>query len=196
MVNEPTTACARRRGWLSLRRSRPPLGGLLLVGAAVACGPWASPGQTGGEAVAPLEARCVRVDDGDSLRVIVGEREARVRLHGIDCPEKGQPFGDEARDFTRARALDRDVTLEVVDADRYGRLLAKVHAGDVDLNLELVAAGLAWHSTLHSSDPALAAAQQAAQREGRGLWADRDPIPPWTFRRQQREARETPPPTS
>lgn len=154
------------------------------------CGPSGAAGPAPERAPGTVEARCVRVDDGDSLNVILGEREAKVRLAGIDCPEKGQPFADAARDFTRARVLDRTVTLEVVDTDRYGRLVARVRVAGGDLNRELVAAGLAWHSTLHSSDPALAAAQQLARSEGRGLWSEPDPVPPWQHRKEQREARD------
>lgn len=107
-----------------------------------------------------------------------------VRLQGVDCPEKGQPFGDEARKFTREFLKGRTLTVEGLDRDDYGRTLARVSAGGKDLALALVEAGLAWHFKRYNSDHGLSAAERQAQRAGRGLWADPRPVPPWKWRKE------------
>ncbi len=134
---------------------------------------------------ATFEATCVGVDDGDSLRVILGTTERRVRLHGIDSPEKGQPFADEAKRRTSDLVLGRRITLRVEDTDRYGRLVARVWVGDVDVNRELVASGLAWHYRRYSDDPALAEAERRAREGRRGLWSLEQPEAPWDYRRRR-----------
>jgi endonuclease YncB( thermonuclease family) len=124
------------------------------------------------------------VVDGDTLHAAVrGMGDMRVRLEGIDCPEPGQPFSQVARSFTRAFAFDRDVTLTVIDVDRFGRLVARLTSGGRDLSLALVKAGLAWHYTDYSSDRLLAAAEQDARANRRGMWVDGSPTPPWVKRR-------------
>jgi endonuclease YncB( thermonuclease family) len=123
-----------------------------------------------------------KVMDGDSFYVKADGRKVEVRLQGVDCPEKGQPFGDEARQFTREFLKGRALAVEGLGRDDYGRTLARVSAGGRDLALELVRAGLAWHYTRYSSDRELAAAEREAQRAERGLWAEARPIPPWKWR--------------
>ena len=92
-----------------------------------------------------LRARVVAISDGDTIRVLHSGREVRVRLNGIDCPEKGQSFGTRAKEFTGDLVFDRTVTIRVRDIDRYGRTVADVVLADGRmLNHELVRAGLAW----------------------------------------------------
>jgi len=87
----------------------------------------------------------VSVQDGDTLTVLHGGREVRIRLRGIDCPEKGQAFGLNARGLTAELALGTSVRVMEEDVDRYGRVVATVMLADGrDLNREIVAAGLAW----------------------------------------------------
>jgi hypothetical protein len=128
--------------------------------------------------------RVTRVVDGDTVHATVtGLGSVRVRLYGIDCPEKGQAFSQAARNFTRQFAFDQVLALRVVDIDRYGRLVGRLIKNDQDLSLELVKAGLAWHYTQYSSDKLLAAAEGDARASRRGLWADVNATPPWVARR-------------
>lgn len=129
-------------------------------------------------AAATETARVRRVVDGDTLKLESGDD---VRLLGIDCPEKGEPFHEEASLFlSRLVADGRDVTLEF-DAerrDRYGRLLAFVfveRAASESANEALVRAGLAWCYEVAPNRrhrDRLRAAQDEARRERRGVWAD------------------------
>lgn len=131
----------------------------------------------GGAALAALgssfSGRVVSVADGDTLDVVTKDnRRVRIRLEGIDTPERGEPFSNVARNFTRGLAFDKTVQVKVHDVDRYSRLVARVTSEGKDLSLELVTAGLARHYTVFSFDPKLEAAQKEAQRARQGMWKD------------------------
>ncbi|MDM7917368.1 MAG: thermonuclease family protein, partial [Candidatus Eisenbacteria bacterium] len=120
----------------------------------------------------PFEARVIAVHDGDTISVLQDARSLRLRLHGIDCPELGQPFGRAAKKETSALLFKRTVRVVPVGLDGYGRLVADVYLGSLLVNLELVRRGFAWHYTRYSRDAALAQAEREARSARRGLWAD------------------------
>ncbi len=130
----------------------------------------------------------VEVRDGDTIEVDVGTGTVAVRLHGIDCPESAQPYGQQAARYTTRRTLGRRVTLEVTDRDRYGRLVGIVRLPDGgSLNEALVAAGLAWwYRTYAPDDATLRRAEQQARDAQRGLWSRAGAVPPWEWRRGHR----------
>src|SRR5579885_2270869 len=100
--------------------------------------------------------RVVAVAKGDSLTVLRDGQETPVRLNGVDCPELDQPFGREAREFTSAQALGKDVTVKTVKRDFSGRRLVEVKLPDgQNLNYALLRAGLAWWYRKQSADPIL-----------------------------------------
>ena len=115
---------------------------------------------------------CVGVIDGDTISVLRQGLEVRIRLEGIDCPERNQAFYQSAKKFTSAAILGRDVTVRVATTDRYGRLVARVAASGLDLSAELVRQGLAKHYKKYSDDPVLAALDRDAQGARIGLWSD------------------------
>ena len=126
-----------------------------------------------------FSARVERVIDGDSLELASGEQ---VRLFGIDSPESDQPYADGARAELARLVQGKTVRLEVRDHDRYGRTVARVFAGDVDVNLALVREGAAWVYRNYTKDRALITAEENARSARRGLWSEPDPIPPWEWR--------------
>jgi len=135
---------------------------------------------------APAGVEVVAVHDGDTVTVLDGREQVRVRLACIDAPEQGQAFGSRARQALAARVMRRHVALAVIDRDDYGRTVARVLLDGEDVNLAMVRAGLAWHYRYHCPDDrALAAAEAEARAERRGLWADARPLPPWDWRRQK-----------
>src|SRR3546814_2642608 len=94
-----------------------------------------------------LTGTVVRVADGDTFTLLVtGNKQVRVRLYGIDCPERGQPHSRVATDHLKALLSKGNVWVEEMDTDRYGRTVGMVYAGGVNVNESLLAAGLAWHS--------------------------------------------------
>lgn len=132
-----------------------------------------------------LQGTVVDVPDGDSLVVRTDSGHYRVRLEGIDCPELGQAFGPEAKQFTRAAAKGKSVTVKFNGTDQYDRIVAIVHLPDGRvLNAELVGNGLAWWYRHHSQDRELESLEAQARAEQRGLWSREDPQPPWRWRRE------------
>jgi endonuclease YncB( thermonuclease family) len=134
-----------------------------------------------------ITGRVVSIQDGDTITVLEGKTQYRVRLNGIDCPEKGQAFGNAAKQFTSDMVFGRVVKVKYKDKDRYGRYLGTVTLGKRNLNQELVKAGLAWHYKAYSKDPVLAGLEVKARMDRAGLWADKHPEAPWEYRRQKRE---------
>lgn len=130
--------------------------------------------------------RVAWVYDGDSIRVISRSGSIVVRVFGIDCPERGQPYSRKALKFTMHLARNLTVTVLVKDQDRYGRVVGRVILPDGrDLGRELVRAGLAWrHRRFAPDDKTLKALEAEARSAGRGLWRDPKPVPPWVFKAQ------------
>lgn len=136
-----------------------------------------------------FSGRVVGVADGDTIDVLRDSRPVRVRLHGIDCPERGQAFGRQAGQYTSRLVFARTVTVHVRGMDRYGRFVADVLLPDgTSLNRELISAGLAWHYVRYSTDKTLASLESEARTSRRGLWADARPVPPWDLRRERSAA--------
>jgi len=134
-----------------------------------------------------FSGRVVAVTDGDTIKVMHQGRAERVRLQGIDCPEKQQAFGKRAKQFTADMVMGKEVTVIAEKADRYGRTLGYVILPDGrNLNRELVQAGLAWWYRHYSSDSSLGELEAEARAAKRGLWQDLQPVPPWEFRRTGR----------
>ena len=124
------------------------------------------------------------VQDGDTLGVDTGTGGVRViRLHGIDCPEGGQAYTEQARDFVATRCLGKEVSIHVRSVDRAGRPVATVALADgSDLALALVENGLAWCYPAHGPAPeGFQAAEVIARHERLGLWQDLQPQAPWTW---------------
>lgn len=134
-------------------------------------------------AVAQTRGKVVSVKDGDTIEILAEGRPVRVRLTGIDCPEKAQPYGQTAKQFASDLCFEDTVTVLGSERDRYGRLLGTVMLADGrNLNTELVRAGLAWHYVKYSQDAQLAALETEARAAKRGLWADPQPVAPWDWR--------------
>jgi micrococcal nuclease len=131
-------------------------------------------------------ARVVQVSDGDSITVVEQGREQRIRLWGIDAPERGQPWSRVSRDSLARRALHREASIEDRGPDGWGRMLARVRVDGVDLGEAQVADGMAWVFRRYTADPALVALEDNARRERRGLWKQAAPEAPWIWRERQR----------
>ncbi|MBW2732040.1 MAG: thermonuclease family protein [Deltaproteobacteria bacterium] len=145
----------------------------------------------------PFMAKVLAVTDGDTLRL---EREGptlKVRLHGVDAPERAQAYGQAARRFVSARVLGKRVRVTPKKKrDRYGRLVATIAVGGEDLGELLLNAGLAWHYARYAKSDKLARLQREARAAKRGLWATASPTAPWDWRRARRGKAKTsrPPP--
>jgi endonuclease YncB( thermonuclease family) len=137
----------------------------------------------------PFTARCVGVHDGESLTALrPGNVQVKVRLRGIDAPERGQPFSDAAKRALSALAFGKRVQVRPTGKDRYGRTLADVFAAEEWVNLRLVEGGHAWRFDRHSQSAPLGAAQGRARKARRGLWSAKGPVAPWAWRKAKSTA--------
>ena len=134
----------------------------------------------------PDAAKWVKVDrvtDGDTI--VLMDR-TRVRLHGIDAPERDQPYGPVATSALKYMVA-RSVYVVKVDTDRYGRMVGQLfHSKEgYDINASLVCAGYAWWYERYAPDSELLEACQEEAKKGlKGLWEDENPSPPWEWRRR------------
>ncbi|EDQ9689813.1 thermonuclease family protein [Salmonella enterica subsp. enterica] len=138
---------------------------------------------------ASLTGRVVRVIDGDTVVVLTkSDRTVRVRLADIDAPEKGQPFGQRARQFLASRVAGRVVAVAGDSRDRHNRILGTLWADGRDINAELVCGGLAWAYRVRdvAQNPAYLQCENAAREEKKGLWQAPSPVPPWEWRKPLR----------
>lgn len=135
-----------------------------------------------------FSGKVIGMADGDTISVMRLGRAEKVRLSGIDTPEKKQPFGHRAKQLTSELAFGKIVTVKISGRDRYGRWIAEVILPDGrSLNRELLRAGLAWWYRSYSRDERLGRLEAEARGSRRGLWRDPRPVPLWEFRKQQRE---------
>jgi len=137
-----------------------------------------------------MTGEVVRVADGDTFTMLVEGQQQRIRLHGIDCPERGQPYNRVATQLTKDLLASGRVKVEQLDTDRYGRVVGVVYINDtINLNERLLEAGLAWHYKSYDSSLEWARIEKLAQAAKRGLWVEKDAIAPWEWRKRQRAER-------
>lgn len=129
-------------------------------------------------------AEVIAVLDGDTLLVSRGGKPVKLRLSGIDAPEKAQPYGTASQKSLAELVMRKQVQVESRAVDDYGRIVAVVSIAGLDVNREQVRRGLAWEYSRFHSDRGLVALQREAQLARRGLWADADSIEPSQWRKQ------------
>lgn len=142
---------------------------------------------------ASLSGEVVGVTDGDTVSLLdVDRTQYKIRLTGIDAPEKRQAFGQRSKQSLATLVFHRHVTVEWMHHDRYGRILGKILLAGRDVNLAQVAAGMAWHYKAYEREQSVgdrllyAHAEDAARGSGVGLWRQADPLAPWDFRHPHR----------
>jgi endonuclease YncB( thermonuclease family) len=140
-----------------------------------------------------LQGRVVRIADGDTVTVLDSSKiQWKIRLMGIDAPEKKQAFGNKSKQHLSDLVYNKHVTVEYSKQDQYGRTVGKIVVDGIDANLEQVKAGLAWHYKKYQKEQSpedqvlYSQAEDQARVAKLGLWLDMDPIAPWDFRKQQK----------
>jgi len=150
-----------------------------------------------------IEGKVVKVADGDTITVLDSSKvQQRVRLAGIDAPEKKQPFGNPSRKKLRDLVAGREVRVEFEKYDRYGRVVGKVWVTPhdcpkcgktLDAGLAQITMGMAWwyRKYAHEQSPEDRGRYELAEKEAKakrvGLWQEKNPIPPWEYRHQSRQ---------
>ena len=140
-----------------------------------------------------LAGRVTAVVDGDSFVITDASRQShRVRLLGIDAPERKQSFSTASKRQLSNMIFGRDIVVISPKVDQYGRIVGSVVLNGHDVALDQVQAGMAWvyvhyQGELTPSDrAAYAAAQRSAKEKRAGIWSEPAPVPPWQFRRSRR----------
>ncbi|REC39991.1 thermonuclease family protein [Chryseobacterium sp. 5_R23647] len=129
-------------------------------------------------------AKVVRIKDGDTVVVLLNDNtEKTLRLAEVDCPESGQPFGKNAKQFTSDQIFGKTIEFVETDTDRYGRSVAKIYYDEEKyLSAEIIKAGMGWWYHQYSRNTELGIFQEAAKNNRKGLWADINAISPYEFR--------------
>ena len=136
-------------------------------------------------AATPYQATVVAVHDGDTITVR-SDITTKIRLFGIDAPELKQPHGQASKQALSGMVFGKTVTVTPANKDRYGRTVAQIKADGVDVNNKMVELGAAWWYTDYAKNDTIKQQLQSdAQGKRIGLWADKNPMPPWDFRKKK-----------
>jgi len=138
-----------------------------------------------------LQGKVVSVADGDTITVLDAEKnQHKIRLQGIDAPEKAQAFGAKSKQALYEMVHGKTVQVSFEKSDKYGRILGKVLLDGQDICHQQIKAGLAWHYKKYQNQQPLvdrddySASETAAKNEKLGLWSDPRPVAPWDFRKR------------
>ena len=134
-----------------------------------------------------LTGKVVSVADGDTITILDSAKaQHKIRLYGIDTPEKAQAFGNVAKKYTSKLVYGKTVDVTTYDTDRYGRTVGVVIADGVNVNQSLIGAGLAWQYRKYckaSFCEDWLGLEKKAHQSKNGLWTDNNPVPPWEYRK-------------
>ena len=135
-------------------------------------------------AAEPITGKVIRIVDGDTLVILVGTEQVKIRLAQIDTPERGQPWSSRAKQALSALAFGK---VEPVTVDRYGRTIGELFVGGVHINRQMVRDGDAWVYRKYVTDNSLLDLENEARAGKRGLWGlpESDRLPPWEWRRRK-----------
>ena len=135
-------------------------------------------------------AKVVSVADGDTITVLHLDRQKEIRLYGIDCPEKGQDFGQQAKAITAALVAGRSVDIEKKDTDRYDRIVGLVKIDGQSLSELIIQNGYAWVYPKYCKEEFCTdwvKSEGVARQQKKGMWSSSVVIPPWEWRTAKRE---------
>ncbi len=131
-----------------------------------------------------FSAKVIAVLDGDTVLIRRSNSLVKIRLAGIDAPEKAQIFGETSKRSLSGMVLGKQVKVNSRAVDQYGRMVAHLSVNGLDVNAEQIRRGMAWEYSNFHSNQALIALQEEARQAPRGLWAQGNPTPPWDWRKQ------------
>ena len=146
------------------------------------------PGGTATDATAlrhqTLNGQIIEVYDGDTATLLDKEHKYKIRFYGMDAPEAAQEYGINSRNALREKILGKNVSVKIVNTDRYSRAVGKVFIGSRYINLEMISEGNAWYySDYAPNEYDLDMAEKSARQAQQGLWQKNSPQPPWEYRR-------------
>lgn len=136
-----------------------------------------------------ITGRVIKVADGDTFTLLDSKNnKLKIRLYGVDCPEKNQPYYEAAKNFTSKSVLNKTVRVEVKNKDFYQRHVGVVWTPNkTNLNLALLRNGLAWHYIEYDKSKLYQNAENAAKTANKNIWSDKKAQAPWDFRKQKKK---------
>lgn len=135
-----------------------------------------------------LKGKVVKISDGDTMTVLDSlNQQHRIRLHGIDSPEKGQDYYQVAKDYAGQLCFQKQVEVAILDYDHYKRAIGKIYVDGLEVNLSLLKVGLAWHFTQFDQSEEYALAEAEAKLNKMNIWSLKTVTAPWEFRKIKRQ---------
>ena len=129
----------------------------------------------------------VKIIDGDTYDIILDGKQTRIRMFGIDAPERGMDYYKASKQYLGELCMNQVLHLDIVNTDRYGRIVAKSFLADGrELGAEMIRAGMAWHFKRYSDDEVSATLETTARENQVGLWSISNPTPPWDYRKRKK----------
>lgn len=129
--------------------------------------------------------KVVNVADGDTFTLLTdNNRQVKIRLHGVDAPEKGQPYGMAAKEFLSSKISGKAICIDSMTRDRYGRTIALVIVKHDTINIDLIKNGYAWHYKKYDNNPYWAKHEDDARYFKKGLWEE-SATAPWEYRKKK-----------
>lgn len=140
-----------------------------------------------------VSGKVISIIDGDTYDLFLqGNKTIRVRMEGIDAPEKGMPFYQKSKKYLSSLCFGKQVTIKITGVDNHERFLAYSYIEDgKELSQEMIKAGFAWHFKKYNSDSELSKLEMVAKNLKIGLWIDENPMPPWENRKLHRNGIST-----
>lgn len=145
------------------------------------------------QSVKPSSGKVIGIVDGDTYDILLtGNKTVRIRMEGIDAPEKGMPYYRKAKNYLSDLCFGKNVRLEIHTTDDHDRKVAFSYLDDgTELSHEMIKAGLAWHFKKYNNDSDLSELEIKAKESKIGLWVDESPMPPWDNRSLHRNGVST-----
>ena len=135
-----------------------------------------------------LAGKAISISDGDTFTLLTEQKEQiKIRLYGIDCPEKGQPFGNAAKKYLSLLISTKEVQVIDKGLDRYGRTIGMTIVSGTKVNELMLKEGYAWHYKQYDHNSIWDVYENNARKLRKALWADENPIEPWSWRHKLRE---------
>jgi micrococcal nuclease len=128
--------------------------------------------------------KAIKIVDGDTFDLLTEEKKTlRIRMNGIDCPERKQDYYQAAKNALSNYIFNKEMSLVTNGHDRNKRVIATIFCNGENINLAMIRSGYAWHYKKYSADTSFAEAEKQARLNKKGLWSMNNPVAPWEFRK-------------
>ncbi len=136
-----------------------------------------------------ISGKVIKISDGDTFHMLLSDKTTiKIRLHGIDCPERSQPFYQQARNYLSDLIYNKNIQIIVPYKDQYKRHVAFAFFNGISVNEKMLENGFAWHFKRHDKQIEWENLEKKARKEKKGIWSDPNPVAPWKYRNNKKVA--------